>query len=267
MNFQLCNKADVSLLDWYEQNGYLASRKIDGTRAVASITDRKVSTLIGRSGYTYENKFPEICEELIRLFPDNTIIDGELCCSTFQQTQSRTLTKDKYKIAELIKKYPAKFYVFDILKLRGEDLTTKPLKERLEILENNINTINSINYISYISHTLKIKKLWEQAQKEEWEGIVIKNPNSVYQGKRSNDWLKLKCLQRRVIEFITYSLNNAGVRAVSKDGIVVQVSGEQSKKFINLHNKNKKVNVEVEFLSEFGDSKKLRMPVCKGVLD
>src|SRR3990167_8083866 len=116
----LCNKADVNLLDWYESNNYLASHKLDGTRAIALIQNGKV-ILKGRSGYTYENKFPEICEELIKIFPDGTILDGEICCSTFQQTQSRTLTKDGLKSLELVKKYPAKCFIFDILSYRGND--------------------------------------------------------------------------------------------------------------------------------------------------
>lgn len=268
----LCKVADKNLISFYEQINYLASKKYDGTRAIAIIQDKKV-ILKGRSGYTYENKFPEIVAELINTFPDGTIIDGELCCNTFQQTQSRCLTKDGYKSLELVEKYPAKYFIFDIIADGYNNIADSSLTERLKILggylditDANIVDCRASKRLIFVEHTSKIKELWEKAKKEDWEGIVIKNQNSAYSFKRSSDWLKLKCVKRRVIEFIEYSLNNAGVRAVSKEGIVCQIAGEQSRKFIELHNKNQSVKVEVEYLEQF-ENGNLRQPVCKEVIE
>ena len=96
--------------------------------------------------------------------------------------------------------------------------------------------------------------------------ICIKNPNSSYEFKRSKSWLKLKCVKQRVIEFDTYTINNAGVRAESRNGIAVQCSGFHSQKFIEQHNKHGKVNINVEYLEEM-KSGALRMPICKEVLN
>lgn len=42
VDFMLCNKGDVNLIPFYEANGYLASVKKDGTRAIATIQNNKV---------------------------------------------------------------------------------------------------------------------------------------------------------------------------------------------------------------------------------
>lgn len=269
--FMLCEKADLELLSYYEKLGFIASQKYDGTRALMILQNGKI-ILKGRSGYTYENKFPEIIKALKELnLKEGTILDGELICDDFQKIQSRTLTKEGYKTKELSEKYPAKYLIFDILANGYNDISNFSLIERLDILRGYFTIADTKKMQPYlpkclflVENTPKIKELWEKAKIENWEGIIIKNPKSVYQNRRSNNWLKLKCVKRRIIEFSEYTLNNAGVRAISKNGIVIQIAGKHSKKFLELYNKNGFVNVEVEYLEEF-KSGMLRQPICKEV--
>jgi len=257
----LLNKAEPNLLDFYEQNKYVASEKKDGVRVIAIKEDNKI-ILLGRSGYTYETKFKEIVKAL-EFLPDGTILDGEMCCDTFQHTQARTLTKNQYKLTELEQLYPATYYVFDCLAMGYEDLVDLSLWERLPYLK--IVERRGDMSVLCVENTPKIKELWETAQKEGWEGIVIKNINSQYQFKRSNEWLKLKCVKTKLLEFETYTINKAGVRAATKDKIAIQVAGHHSKTFLEQFEKHGKVKVLVEYLEEF-DSGKLRMPVTKEVV-
>lgn len=259
----LLGKADKTLIPNYEKLGYVASEKKDGVRVIAIKENNKI-ILMGRSGYTYETKFKEIVKAL-EFIPDGTILDGEVVAGTFQHTQARTLTKNKFKIDEYEKLYPATYYVFDILAYEYEDLCDLSLWERLGYIK--IVQEKASVGVLFIENTTNIEELWKKAQKEGWEGICIKNKNSRYEfGKRSNEWLKLKCVKQRVIEFESYTQNNAGVRAVSKEGIAVQVAGHHSRKFLEQYEKNGVVSVEVEYLEQM-KSGALRMPVCKEVLE
>jgi bifunctional non-homologous end joining protein LigD len=252
----LCEKADAYLFNETDlYSDFLASRKFDGTRALFIKEDNKI-ILKGRSGYTYENKFKEIVKKL-EFLPNGTILDGEICCETFQKCQGRCLTKDIFKLAELEKTSPAIYFVFDILAYKYEDLTNFSFTERQEYLseslggykassEGEIVAYNGNVSVLLVENTPKIKELWEKAQKEKWEGIILKNPNSTYEFKRNRNWLKLKCVKTKDLIFDRYTANNAGVRAVSVEGIVCQVSGkENSKKFLDIFNEKGKVKVEV----------------------
>jgi len=266
----LLEKTNECFISQLENYGYLASRKFDGVRVLAIKENDKI-ILKGRSGYTYEEKFKEIVEALSFL-PNGTILDGEMCCDTFQHAQARTLTKDKLKSSELQKLYPATYHIFDILGCDYEDLCNFPLNYRLEKLRGvfvsrgKLGDCGGVYPLNLVENSHDIQELWEKAQKEKWEGVVLKNPNSHYEFKRSKSWLKLKCLSQRVLEFDVYTTNNAGVRAVSREGICVQIGGkENSSKFIQQFEKNGVVKVNVEFLEEM-ESGMLRMAVCKEVL-
>lgn len=260
----LCEKAKEQEISFYENGEYLASRKYDGVRCLMIKQDGKIF-LEGRSGKQYQDKFLEIAEIFKSdIFKDGTILDGELCCDTFQHTQARTLTKNPYKIKELVKLHPAVYYVFDVIADGYSDLADFSLWEREETLKDFKVMLGENKFISFVENSPNISELWEKAKKENWEGIIIKNVNSPYQFKRSKDWLKLKCVKSKDIEFLEYTVNPAGVRAVSKEGIAVQVAGKNSKKFLEQYNRFGKAIVEVEYL-ELMDSGMLRQPVCKEV--
>jgi len=271
----LCEKADAEFINLFQDKKYLASKKFDGCRALMIKEDNKI-ILKGRSGYTYEEKFKEVVE-FFNLFPNGTILDGELTCKTFQNCQARCLTKNKYKLEELQSMFPATYYIFDIIAYDFEDLTELSFIERQEKLKDIFGGYKTItddkmgdcgvsNSVILVENSEKIGEMWEKAKNEKWEGIILKNPNSTYQFKRSNDWLKLKCTKTKLIEFDSYTINNAGVRAVSKDGLVTcQIGGKQnSNKFLEIHKKNGVVNVLVGYLEQI-ESGALRMPICKGV--
>ena len=119
----LCKSGKVNDVKKYHLKGWIAQEKKDGVRVMA-ICDEQVR-LIGRSGNEYTNKFPEIAVEMTGL---KCVLDGEICCDTFEHTSSRVHTENKLKSKMLITTYPAIFYVFDIISLNGEDLREKPLQ-------------------------------------------------------------------------------------------------------------------------------------------
>ena len=86
-----------------------------------------------------------------------------------------------------------KYYVFDLLYLNGHNIMDFPLLKRKELL----NTFFKKYYFDRIfNHEYQVgngKKLYEQISSKGYEGIIAKDPESIYTpGKRSETWLKIK---------------------------------------------------------------------------
>ena len=226
---------------------WLGSHKIDGCRCLAHC-DEEIK-LLGRNGTDYTNKFPEIVEELKTL--GKGIFDGEVVCDNFDKTASRVHTDNKLKSKLLSEQYPATLWIFDFV-------CPEILSERLKKIEK----ING-RFVKYLEHTTDLIGLFEKAKKEDWEGIVLKNPNSFYSDKRSNDWLKVKLQIERFISFNQFELNNAGVKIT--DGFhTIQVSGSESKSVVQMIKNTGSCECEVRGMSVL-PSGHIRQPVFAGV--
>ncbi|MBQ2639310.1 MAG: ATP-dependent DNA ligase [Bacilli bacterium] len=91
---------------------------------------------------------------------------------------------------------PMKLMAFDIISLNGEDLTQKPLKERLlqlakimTILRNN-GLEDKIQLVK--GTTVNKTKFYKDIASKGGEGCVVKDLNSIYVGKREKTWVKAK---------------------------------------------------------------------------
>jgi bifunctional non-homologous end joining protein LigD len=78
--------------------------------------------------------------------------------------------------------------LFDIMWLNGRATTSMPLHERRTLLSE----------LPFDEPLQRVKTIddptpWERAQKEGWEGVIAKHRDSVYEHRRSRQWLKMKC--------------------------------------------------------------------------
>lgn len=176
-------------------NNWLHEIKFDGYRLICFLRQNKVKVMT-RNQNDWTHKVPAIVGALQALSLNSAILDGELVAldeeskSNFQILQN-TLHKDQQA--------PLYFYVFDILYCDGYDLTNTPLLERKKLLKQLIPTGNSI--IRYSDHVIgQGPKVFTRACKLGGEGIVSKEIQSRYQQKRTQDWLKVKCVKRQ--EFV-----------------------------------------------------------------
>jgi bifunctional non-homologous end joining protein LigD len=82
----------------------------------------------------------------------------------------------------------AKYHVFDIMWIDGRNVTTLPLEERRELLA-------PLPFEGPLHHVVLIEdpSPWERAQREGWEGVIAKRRGSIYEHRRSKEWLKMKC--------------------------------------------------------------------------
>ena len=83
---------------------------------------------------------------------------------------------------------PTAYHVFDIMWIDGRDLTNLRFEERRSILHK----------LPLARPLLRVTELhdespWERAQQQGWEGVIAKRRDSVYEQRRSPNWLKMKC--------------------------------------------------------------------------
>jgi DNA ligase D-like protein (predicted ligase) len=165
--------------------------KFDGYRALGIKADGRIQ-LLSRNGKNFTKRFTLIARALEKL-PEETVIDGEIVAFDSEgQPSFNVLQNHRSRETEL------QFYVFDLLILRGKDLTQQPLEKRRELLRTKVmaRLPDSIRY----SETLQSSPaaLIEAVREQGFEGIVAKRRDSLYEpGKRSGAWQKMRVLQSR----------------------------------------------------------------------
>ena len=174
---------------------WLHEIKFDGYRMVALKKGNNV-TLTSRNHIDWTTKFQNVVEEIKKLPVKNVIFDGEVVVldekkrSSFQRLQNSIESGENGSFL---------YYVFDLLYLEHYDLRSLPLIERKKILQSLIPKKNSsLHYSDHIQGSGD--DFFEQACQFELEGIVSKKADSPYLEKRSQSWLKTKCVKRQ--EFV-----------------------------------------------------------------
>ena len=83
---------------------------------------------------------------------------------------------------------PVAYHVFDIMWLDGRNVTTLPLEERRDLLAK-LPFEKPLHRVALVDDASP----WERAQREGWEGVIAKRRGSIYEHRRSKEWLKMKC--------------------------------------------------------------------------
>jgi len=162
--------------------------KFDGFRALA-IRDTDGTQLLSRNNKDFAEKFPEVFDAVAALELNDAIIDGEIVAldakgrSSFQLLQAFELGQQRP---------PILFYAFDLLRLNGRDLRTRPLAERKAELERMLKDApDTIRFSASLGN--EPEKLLRQARELGLEGLIGKRADSTYEaGRRSGAWIKLK---------------------------------------------------------------------------
>jgi bifunctional non-homologous end joining protein LigD len=183
-----------------ETDDWLHEVKFDGYRMLARLDDG-TARLITRNDQDWTAKFPELAEAFSRLGLLGTVLDGEIVKLAENGISSFAALQDalsKEQTADLT------YVAFDLLFLDGEDLRGQPLEERKrrlsELLAEAPETIRVSEY-----RVGGGKSLYQRACELRLEGIISKRRESVYRGARSDDWLKVKCLNTEEFIIIGYT--------------------------------------------------------------
>lgn len=183
----------------FDSADWLFEIKWDGYRAVAFIESGKVR-LVSRNQNELTARYPELKDMAKFVKAKNAILDGEAVAldedgkASFSLMQQRTGFRAGGKRAATKADVPVLYYAFDLLYLDGEDWRKVPLEERKRKLQSIVKTGDSLRYSDHYAE--QGKSLFEVARSKGLEGIVAKKRESVYEERRSREWLKIKIRHR-----------------------------------------------------------------------
>jgi bifunctional non-homologous end joining protein LigD len=142
---------------------WVFEQKFDGIRLLAYKKGNDVQ-LFSRNHLP--QNIPPVRHAIERLPNDELILDGEI-----------TWPGGKVK-----------YHVFDIMWIDGRNVTELALEERRDLLA-------GLPFEEPLHRVVLVEDAspWERAQREGWEGVIAKRRGSIYEHRRSKEWLKMKC--------------------------------------------------------------------------
>jgi len=185
----------------FDDNNWLYEVKWDGYRAVAFL-DGKSVRLVSRNQNDLTAAYPELQEISHRVHARTVILDGEIVAldqegrPSFSLMQQRTgVGEGSRRIRRTRDDIPIAYYTFDLLYLDGYDLMRVELEQRKRLLSE---IISANELLRYSDHYIgQGAALFQAAAQRGLEGIVAKRRNSLYEQKRSSEWLKIKIVRRQ----------------------------------------------------------------------
>ena len=187
----------------FSRKGWVFEIKYDGVRVIAERRGEEVR-MLGRSGEDITARYPEIAEALRGLMSEHFVIDGEIVAydasgkPSFARLQKRMLLTKPRDIAAAMSRVPVRAVFFDCLALEGHDLRKIVLLDRKDCLARILPPAGVIQAGGHIEE--QGEAFFEAASELGLEGIIAKRAESGYTGKRSPDWVKIKCQRRQ--EFV-----------------------------------------------------------------
>ncbi len=212
--------------------------KLDGVRVVAVVYPSGVVNLFSRNGKELNN-FPHIEKQLSKhavLFAEPTVLDGEIMSASFQDLMKQVHRKDNVQAEDAV------LHLFDMLTLRefqagrGEhrqidrSYTLQAWHSHIKDHMPNVTTVGwELVDLREAAGQARFAEINNLAIRRGYEGIMIKDPEAVYECKRSTAWLKQK-------PFIEVSLTVVGLeegtgKNAGRLGALI-VEGEDDGKFI-----------------------------------
>ena len=210
-NVQLANKYfDKPAV--VEGKKFAVTTKIDGGRIIALKQGGQVS-FFTRAGQRYEG-LVDLEDEMSRLMPDNTCLDGEI---TLLSNPMALSSKDQYKETMKIvrtkdkEKHGIKMLVFDWMPAEDfkKQSCDQPYKLRRAYVSQLFDMIDFRYFellpLLYVGEdTSKITEILEEEVANGEEGIMINDYNALYEFKRTNSLLKVKKMQTMDLEVIGF---------------------------------------------------------------
>lgn len=179
----------------------LIEPKLDGVRVLTVINaQNRTVTQYTRNGKVLENfsHITSALEKNIDLFERSMVLDGEMVSSSFQALMKQVHRKED------VQSQDARLMLFDIIPLsefqKGKSIMGQRRRSNLlRTMKPTFDKVGSIDIIpqievdldSYVGE-LEFKQYNKDAIEQGFEGIMIKDPEAIYECKRSTSWLKQK---------------------------------------------------------------------------
>lgn len=174
---------------------WIFERKFDGMRCLAFRDGDRVR-LLSRNRQRLNGTYPELVDALAAQHTTRFVVDGEVVAfegrrTSFARLQGRLgITDPDVARASRIRIY---YYLFDLLHLDGMSTTEAPLLWRKRLLRNAIDFTDPLRYAPHrVGDGIAA---YRAACARGDEGVIAKRADATYEGRRSPNWLKFKCVR------------------------------------------------------------------------
>ena len=253
-------KPDFRTEQWF------VSRKFDGICVLAFIEKDKPIEFHTRSGRTMycltvlENKLNPIKKIL-----DGFVLHGELCIIDLEGNEDFKNIKDETSRKNWTIPNP-KFLIFDMIKVDDfwKSHSEDTFAERQELLHSKFNEIQKIipleekfsNYFEVVKQELinneEVFKKWKtESEMNNWEGLMLRKATESYEGKRSQNMIKIK--KNKEEEFKCIKMDAGMKQILNQETKVMESVYLMSNIYIDLGNDN-----QCSVGSGFSDAQRIR---------
>jgi bifunctional non-homologous end joining protein LigD len=184
----------------FSDPAWIYERKFDGERCLA-FREPKAVRLMSRNQLRIESHYPEVAEAFEAQDPLSFIVDGEIVAfegnrPSFARLQRRMQLRDP----EVARRTGVAvfFYLFDVLHVGDFDVTGVELRHRKALLKRLLSYGGPLRFTQHRNRDGDV--LLDDACASGWEGVIAKRADSVYEHRRSPNWLKFKCVNEQ--EFV-----------------------------------------------------------------
>ncbi len=168
----------------FSDPGWIFERKLDGIRCIAE-KDGDGVRLRSRNDLDLNRRFPEVARALEADPVGDVLLDGEVVAFDGAQTSFARLQQRGTRPVAVF------YYVFDLLRIEGEDVTGEPLRARKARLRRALAFVDPIRMSAHRNEDGEA--FFAEACRKGWEGLIAKRADAPYTHGRSRDWLKFKC--------------------------------------------------------------------------
>jgi bifunctional non-homologous end joining protein LigD len=186
---------------------WLHEIKYDGYRVQVHL-NRGRKKVYTRNGLDWTKRFTEIAGALA--ITGEAIIDGEVVVvhegrTNFSELQAELSAGRQGRLI---------YYAFDLL-WRNGDIRKLPQIERKQLLLDLLGENDVELPVLYSEHLVGDgQKMFEHANKLNWEGIISKRADAPYRSERNENWLKIKAVHKGKFPVIGFVKDPSGVAAL-----------------------------------------------------
>ncbi len=174
---------------------WMFERKFDGERCLAWVEGGAVR-LRSRNDLRLDDTYPELVDALAGQTGADLVVDGEVVAyergrTSFARLQQRLGVRSAAEARERARRVAVRYYLFDVLWCDGYDVRALDLRTRKAVLRRAVEFRDPLRYSAHRNGGGEA--YYAYACQHGWEGLIAKRAASAYVGRRSRDWLKLKC--------------------------------------------------------------------------
>ncbi len=178
----------------FSRQGWYFEMKYDGFRLLAECGAKQIR-LKYRSGRDATAVYPDLVKALNSFPYEHMILDGEVVVldeegkPDFQRLQRRAQLQRPRDIQRSTVGLPVTYFVFDLLGFGDHDLRDLPLADRKRLLQKLVAATGPVRFADHVPD--QGEALFELIKQRGLEGVMAKDSQSKYQGRRSPSWMKV----------------------------------------------------------------------------